>query len=42
MISPTVFSVHDFDRFYRFKMAHLSIDGKGVILGRYEHAAIIR
>jgi hypothetical protein len=29
MISPTVFFVHDFDRFYRFKMAHLSIDGKG-------------
>jgi hypothetical protein len=31
MISPTVFFVHDFDHFYRFKMAHLSIDGKGMI-----------
>jgi hypothetical protein len=31
MINPTVFFVHDFDRFYRFKMAHLSIDGKGMI-----------
>ena len=30
-ISPTVFFVHDFDHFYRFKMAHLSIDGKGMI-----------
>jgi hypothetical protein len=28
--SDSVF-VHDFDHFYQFKMAHLSIDGKGMI-----------
>ena len=37
MINPTVFFVHDFDRFYRFKMAHLSIDGKGTFPVQHGH-----
>jgi hypothetical protein len=37
MINPTVFFVHDFAPFYRFKMAYWSIVGNRVISGRHGH-----